>query len=110
GVGDDLGIVLEIDRNSEGKEKWQQKIEVYKLISPDAFDGLLSITIAVVVTSGGLERRNTLIEWSREAMKNHAIKDLIVFSVPSSITPHLYLSPEFVTLDNHRCALVEKVS
>src|SRR5260370_33164877 len=35
GVGDELGILSEIDRNSEGREKWQQNIEAYTLISPD---------------------------------------------------------------------------
>ncbi len=108
GVGDDLGIAVEIDRNSEGKEKFLQKIEAYKRITRDAVGGLSSLTIAIVVTVGGGDRRNTLIEWSREAVHNHAVKDLFVFSAPDALSPTLFLTPSFVTVDNVPCALVEK--
>jgi hypothetical protein len=115
GVGDAFGIVFEIDRNSESKEKIQQKIEAYIHFTSSeayrkAFGGLTCLTIAFIVTAGGTQRLQTLLEWSREILNSQNEKDLFVFSAPGSISYNIFLTPVFVTIENVPCALVEKVS
>ncbi len=88
-----LGIVFEIDRNTEDRYMIQEKISNYVAFAYGPYQQafhLESLTIAFVVTEGGQKRLQQLLTWTEHALKNNQQDgELFLFAArdPGNIDP-----------------------
>jgi len=83
-----IGICFELDRNTEEKEKIQQKIQSYVSFASGIYQqsfGLGSLTIAFCVTDGGDRRVKQLVSWSEQILENN--KDAASLFLFGSVSP-----------------------
>ncbi len=108
-VGECIHIALEIDRNTENRERIEQKYTGYPAYIKSV--GLDALTIAFVVTAGDRKRVSSLMEQALETIGDTDLASLFLFAaVPvDTISPRLFLDPVFTGLDNSTQALIEKL-
>jgi len=107
-AGEIISLALEIDRNTENRERIEQKYIGYPSVIKQL--GLDALTIAFVVTSGERKRVTSLMEQALETIGDTDLALLFLFAaVPvDTISPRLFLDPVFTGLDNSPHALIEK--
>lgn len=88
-----LGIVCEIDRNTEDTYVIQEKVTNYVAFAYGPYQNafhLESLTIAFVVTEGGEKRKQQLVSWTEQALKTKQQEgELFLFAAcdPSTSDP-----------------------
>lgn len=110
-----IGICFELDRNTEEKEKIQQKIQSYVSFASGIYQqtfGLESLTIAFCVTEGGDRRVKQLGSWAEQVLEdNKDAASLFLFGSisPGALEPDvLFLNTRFLLpFDNTPHTLVE---
>jgi hypothetical protein len=114
--GEPLGIIFEIDRNTEDVYQIKEKIRNYVTFSYGIYQdyfGLQSLTICFIITEGGQTRLKQLLTWAEQELKQKKDEaDLFLFGAidPAAISPlsffcdTLYFSPFYPA----RQPLIEK--
>lgn len=112
-----IGICYEIDRNTEEREKIQQKIQNYRAFASGIYQqtfGIESLTIAFCVSDGGDRRVKQLVTWAEQVLdENMDDASLFLFGsvTPGALDPaHFFLDSFFVsTFDTNPHALIENL-
>jgi hypothetical protein len=107
-AGEMISIALEIDRNTENRERIEQKLTGYHLCMKSM--NLQTLTIAFLVTTGDAKRVSALRELARETIGESDLASLFLFAhVPvEKLSPSVLLDPVFTGLDTTPHALIEK--
>ncbi len=89
-----LGILFEIDRNTEDCYQIKEKIRNYIALLYgiyQAYFGLTSLTICFVITEGRRTRIKQLLTWAEQELKQHSedVSDVFLFGLcdPAHISP-----------------------
>ncbi len=107
-AGEVITLALEIDRNTENTSRIEQKFTGYPAWIQRM--GVDALTIAFLVTTGGMKRVTSLMERAKEAIGESDLASLFLFAcVPiETMSPRMYLDPVFRGLDTSPHALLEK--
>jgi len=107
-AGEIITLALEIDRNTENTSRVEQKFTGYPAWIQRM--GIDALTIAFLVTAGGMKRVTALMERAKETIGESDLASLFLFAcVPiETMSPRMYLDPVFRGLDTSLHALLEK--
>jgi len=107
-AGEVITLALEIDRNTENTSRIEQKFTGYPAWIQRM--GVDALTIAFLVTAGGMKRVTALMERAKETIGESDLASLFLFAcVPiDTMSPRMYLDPVFRGLDTSPHALLEK--
>ncbi len=114
GGNEAIGICFEIDRNTENKEKIQDKVKDYGAFVQGPYQKafrLENVTVAFLVTTGGPGRVSSLLQWAKEILdRTQNAQALFLFGAVSvnTFSSALFLDPVFVSVDTTPHALIEK--